>query len=583
MLEIRGKEFYMDGEKINIYSGVIHYFRVHQDHWEDRLRKLKAAGFNTVETYMCWNLHEPKKGEFCFDGMLDFVRFVATAQELGLYIIVRPGPYICAEWDLGGLPPWLLADENLRFRCCDETYLAHVADYYKKILPMLTDYQMTRGGKLIAMQVENEYGSYGNDKEYLEFVRKLMADCGVDVLLFTSDGENPFMLSGGSLPDVYKVANFGGEPKRAFPYLETIQPDKPLMCGEFWCGWFDRWGEKHHTRKAKDVKEPIKQFFDYDGNFNVYMFHGGTNFNFWAGANFYDKYCPTTTSYDYDALLNEYGDYTEKYHVFREAIHKKLGKPMAELPPAPKLQSIGKIKLTQSAALLENLQNIGEYHRSAYPHYMEHYGQNFGMILYHTEIKGHYEALTLTGDDVHDIAYVYINGKFAGKYDRSALKKKSPKESFSFDVPAFQESCTIDILVEGMGRINYGEHMYDRKGVGMVRLGQQLIFGWDVYCLPLDKLDALDFSAGAAKYPMFLKGTFQATSRDDCFVDIRGFKKGCVYVNGFNLGRYWDIGPQKTLYLPGPLLKTDGENEIIVLEQEGCTVQEIGIIDKHML
>lgn len=588
MIEMKNGAFYENGEKINIYSGAIHYFRTMPEYWEDRLTKLKLAGFNTVETYVCWNLHEPKKGEFCFDGLLDIVKFIETAQRLGLYAIVRPGPYICAEWDFGGFPAWLLKDKNIRLRCCDEDYLRHVSDFYKTLLPLLTPLQQTNGGNIIAMQIENEYGSYGNDKDYLEFIKNLMTSCGVDVLIFTSDGDNSNMLSGGSLPDVYKVINFSKNPIKSFSYLDTIQPDKPRMCGEFWCGWFDHWGGKHSTRPLESIEDGLNEFFELDASINFYMFHGGTNFGFWAGANYHDKYYPTITSYDYDALLNEYGGYTEKYHLVREALHKKQNLEMKSLPAEPVLQKIGTIPLTQGAPLLENIKNIGTHFKDVVPHSMEHYDQNFGYILYHTDLKGEYDNSTLTIEDIHDIAYVYINGSLAGKYDRrKAPKEKNgvPAQSIAVELPAFKGSLSIDILVEAMGRVNYGKHLYDRKGISNVRLHQQIIFGWDIYTLPLDELSGLKFSemAQEKEFPLFMKGTFKANSKDDCYVDMRSFTKGCVFVNGFNLGRYWKIGPQQSLYIPGVLLKTDEENEIIVFEQEGTKKQEIKIIDKQLL
>lgn len=588
MVEIKNGAFFANGEKINIYSGAIHYFRTLPEYWEDRLTKLKLAGFNTVETYVCWNLHEPKKGEFSFEGLLDIVEFVKTAQRLGLYAIVRPGPYICAEWDFGGFPAWLLKDENIRLRCCDEAYLGHVRDFYQALLPLLTPLQITRGGNIIAMQVENEYGSYANDKKYLAYLKDLMVSCGVDVLLFTSDGESKTMLSGGTLPELYKVINFSRNPKENFQYLDSIQPDKPRMCGEFWCGWFDHWGGGHNTREPQSVKNVLDEFLELDASINFYMFHGGTNFNFWAGANYHEHYAPTITSYDYDALLNEHGGYTEKYHLVREALHKKQNLPLLPLPGEPSLQKLGPIALTEAAPLFENIKHIGTHFEDAVPHYMEHYGQNFGYILYHTDMKGDYSPSTLTIEDIHDIAYIYINGEFKGKYDRrkaAKAKKSLPAQSFAVELPEFSGTCSVDILVEGMGRVNYGLKLYDRKGVGRVRLWQQIVCGWDVYTLPMEDLQSLVFSGSQQRhdFPLFLKGSFCTSSNADCYVDMRGFTKGCVFVNGFHLGRYWSVGPQRSLYLPGALLKTDGENEIIVFEQEGCKKHEIKLIDKQLL
>lgn len=595
MFEIKDKKFLMDGKPINIYSGAIHYFRTLPEYWEDRLTKLKLAGFNTVETYVCWNLHEPKPGEFCFEGMLDIERFVKTAERVGLYCIVRPGPYICAEWDFGGLPAWLLKDKNMQIRCNYPDYTACVERFYRELLSRLAPLQMTKGGNIIAMQVENEYGSYGNDKEYLAFIEKLMRDCGIDCELFTSDSNWKNMLSGGSLPHIYKVLNFGSKAKTAFNCLKDFPNDGPNMCGEFWCGWFDHWRDKHHTRNAADVAKEVKDFLDIDANFNFYMFHGGTNFGFTAGANFTPgcPYEPTVTSYDYCALLNEWGDYTPAYHEVRKLLCEKQGIEMGELPPSPELQSIGKVKLTEGASLFENLDNIGEKHRSAVPEGMEYYGQNFGMIYYETVLSGKYDMSPVSIKDVHDFGYVYFDGKQKAFIDRTkytvpnkfSLKnlilKKSPEDN-SLMMKALDGDRKIGVLVDTMGRVNYGARMLDRKGISDIYIGNQRQMGFDVWTLPLDNLENLKY---ADKYdknePVFLKGTFKTDSKADCFVHLDGFEKGYVFVNGFNLGRFWAVGPQKSLYLPGALLKE--ENEIIVLSLNGFSTPEVSILDTHNL
>lgn len=595
MFEIKDKKFLMDGKPINIYSGAMHYFRILPEYWEDRLTKLKLAGFNTVETYVCWNLHEPKPGEFCFEGMLDIERFVKTAEKVGLYCIVRPGPYICAEWDFGGLPAWLLKDKNMQIRCNYPDYTACVERFYRELLSRLAPLQMTKGGNIIAMQVENEYGSYGNDKEYLAFIEKLMRDCGIDCELFTSDSNWKNTLSGGSLPHIYKVLNFGSKAKTAFNCLKDFPNDGPNMCGEFWCGWFDHWRDKHHTRNAADIAKEVKDFLDIDANFNFYMFHGGTNFGFTAGANFTPgcPYEPTVTSYDYCALLNEWGDYTPAYHEVRKLLCEKQGIEMGELPPSPELQSIGKVKLTEGASLFENLDNIGEKHRSAVPEGMEYYGQNFGMIYYETVLSGKYDMSPVSIKDVHDFGYVYFDGKQKAFIDRTkytvpnkfSLKnlilKKSPEDN-SVMMKALDGDRKIGVLVDTMGRVNYGARMLDRKGISDIYIGNQRQMGFDVWTLPLDNLENLKYSDKYDKNePVFLKGTFKTDSKADCFVHLDGFEKGYVFVNGFNLGRFWAVGPQKSLYLPGALLKE--ENEIIVLSLNGFSTPEVSILDTHNL
>lgn len=589
MFEIKDKKFMMDGKQFNIYSGAIHYFRVLPEYWEDRLTKLKLAGFNTVETYVCWNLHEPKPGEFCFEGMLDIVRFVETAKKVGLYCIVRPGPYICAEWDFGGLPAWLLKDKNMQIRCNYPDYLTCVERFYKKLLPMLVPHLETHGGNIIAMQVENEYGSYGNDKKYLRFIEKLMQDCGIDCLYFTSDGNWKNMLSGGSLPDIYKVLNFGSRTKTAFNCFKDFENDGPNMCGEFWCGWFDHWRDRHHTRDAASVGREIKDFLDIDASFNFYMFHGGTNFGFNAGANYSAKYDPTITSYDYCALLNEWGDYTPAYHEVRKILCEKQGIEMNELPPSPALQNIGKVKLTEFASLFDNLDNISEKHYVPVPESMEYFGQNFGLIYYETVLSGKYDISQLDIRDVHDFGYVYFDGKLKRIIDRTEYTSKKAgikalfgkKSNGKILMPALNGERKIGVLVDIMGRVNYGDKMIDRKGITDIYVGAQRNMDYDVYTMPLDNLDKLNFKASSDSLPVFMKGEFKADSKADCFVHLDGFKKGYVWVNGFNLGRYWEVGPQKSLYLPGVLLKD--KNEIIVLEMEGYSNPSVSILDKHNL
>lgn len=591
MLEIKDGAFYMDGKPFHIYSGAMHYFRIPCEYWEDRLQKLKAAGFNTVETYVAWNVHQPKEeAKFDFEGQNDLIGFIKTAQKVGLYVIVRPGPYICAEWEFGGFPAWLLKYEDIQLRCYNERYLGFVKQYFDVLLPMLAKEQITCGGPIIAMQVENEYGSYGRDKKYLRYLRDLMRADGIDVLLFTSDGESRYHLSGGGIDEEFKVVNFGSYPKDGLRELKIVQPDKPLMCGEMWCGWFDHFRDKHHHSNdvytTKVNRRIIDEFFDENANFNFYMFHGGTNFGYMAGANYDHVYQPTTTSYDYDAPLNEYGDYTKKYFVMRDALCRLQGIAPPQLPPRPQTQSIGRVALTQSASFAEHIKQNAEKHTDHIPHYMEYYGQNYGMILYHTEIEGNYPDTQIAAGGVHDIAYVYVNGKFVGRYDRSRpLTKKQKKtgmdapESFSFPIPAFNGKITVDILVEGMGRINFAKRIHDRKGLAFVMLGEQYTYDFDVYTIPLDTYGNLSFADGTnGTCPAYFRGAFRADSQADCFVDVRNFKKGYVFVNGKNLGRYWDVGPQRTLYLPGVWLKE--ENEIVVFEQEGFAKPEIQIVDK---
>ena len=581
-LFVKDGRFQLDGCDFHIYSGAMHYFRIPQAYWRDRLLKLKLAGFNTVETYVCWNLHEPTPGKFDFSGMLDIEKYIQTAAELGLYVIVRPGPYICAEWDFGGLPAWLLKDKNMRLRCFYRPYLDAVERFFRVLFEKLKPYLSTNGGPILAMQIENEYGSYGNDKKYLSYLKELYERLGIDVLLFTSDGNNDTMLSGGTIPGVLKTFNFGSGSRTAFLFLKKYAEKLPKMCMEFWCGWFDYWGGKHHTRSAEQTAFEIRGFLEQDASFNIYMFHGGTNFGFTSGSNYHKTFQPTVTSYDYCALLDEHGGYTSAYHKVRELLLKKQGITPQPLPQEIPCQHIGTVALQETAPLFANLENIAEKHESPIPESMEYYGQNFGLIYYKTVIRGRYPHTTYRVADVHDRAFVYVNGRKTAAIDRILENKKKlfrPLYSDAFDVPAFDGECEIGVLVDTLGRVNYGPKMYDRKGISSIFSSTHALMDYVVYTIPLDNLDRLDWSKPAGSGPLFLRGHFDADPGKDTFVNVSGFTKGAVWVNGFNLGRFWNIGPSKTLYLPAPLLKEKG-NELIVLEMEDTGARDLVLTDK---
>ncbi|MEH6994968.1 beta-galactosidase [Neobacillus drentensis] len=559
---IEGKQFINDGKPISIISGAVHYFRIVPEYWKDRLLKLKACGFNTVETYIAWNVHEPKPGKFSFEGMADVVRFIETAAELGLFVIVRPSPYICAEWEFGGLPSWLLEDSRMRLRCYHEPFLEKIDAYYDVLLPKLKPLLCTNGGPIIAMQIENEYGSYGNDQKYLNYIKDSMISRGIDVLLFTSDGPEDFMLQGGMIPGVLETVNFGSRPKEAFAKLAEYQPDKPLMCMEYWNGWFDHWGEQHHTRDAADVVQVLDQMLENNASVNFFMFHGGTNFGFFNGANHNETYEPTITSYDYDVLLNEAGDPTDKYYAVREVISKYIDLEPLQLPEPIKKKSFGHVNMSQQALLFESLHQLSSPVQRACPETMEQLGQDYGFILYKTRISGPREDAQLVLQEVHDRALVFLNDEYIGVVER--WNKNDP---LILSIP--EEGAMLSILVENMGRVNYGPKLKDVKGITEgVRLGTQFLFDWTIYSLPLDDLSKLKFQSVQMldhKEPVFYNGVFNVEETADTFLSLEGWTKGVAYINGFNLGRYWEIGPQKTLYIPAPLLK-NGENEIIIFE-----------------
>lgn len=581
-LGVQSDNFLLEGKETKIYSGAVHYFRSLPEQWEDILQKLKLAGFNTVETYMCWNLHEPEPGKFCFEGNLDICRFLDIAKRLGLYAILRPGPYICAEWDMGGLPAWLLKDKNMRIRCMHEPYLEHVKRYLTKTMELLDAYQLSNGGNVIAMQIENEYGHYGSDHTYLRYLKELMESLGCKELLFTSDGKNKVALAGGTLPDVFKTLNFGSGAKHAFQTLEHVPHSGPNMCMEFWCGWFDSWGKKHHTRKPEDVIKEIRDFLDMGASFNMYMFHGGTNFGFMAGANHIIHFTPTTTSYDYHAVLTESGDYTPVYHQLRKVMLEHQGLKETPLPPSPTYIHVGPVELTEYASLLDQLPAIGTHHQSPMPESMEYYGQSRGYIHYRTSIDGDWGNAMLLLQDLHDYCYVFRNGIF--------VKKVTPKK---FKLVHLLTDCegvwlkdlkqgeTLDLFVDAMGHVNFGDRIVERKGISDVRLIGKMqtrsLMNFDVYTLPMDDLSNLTFDQEKTSLPGFLKGSFETEKPGHCYVKLTGFTKGCVWINGFHLGRYWNIGPQQTLYVPESILKQ--KNEIIVFEQESYKVPSVEIIN----
>ncbi|WP_053376415.1 glycoside hydrolase family 35 protein [Paenibacillus sp. FJAT-27812] len=571
-----GSTFYYNDQPIRLLSGAIHYFRTVPEYWEDRLLKLKACGFNAVETYVPWNLHEPKKGQFYFEGMADLVRFIELAGELELHVIVRPSPYICAEWEFGGLPSWLLADSDMRLRCYYKPFLDHVDAYYDVLLPKLKPLLCTNGGPIIAMQIENEYGSYGNDKRYLTHQKESMIARGVDVLLFTSDGPEDAMLQGGMIDGVLATVNFGSRAVEAFDKLKQYQPDAPLMCMEYWNGWFDHWGEEHHTRPADDVAYVLDEMLSLHASVNFYMFHGGTNFGFYNGANGHTKesYEPTVTSYDYDALLNESGEPTAKYYAVRDVISKYVELGPCELPAPIAKKAYGRVAMTGQASLTANLDRMSTPIHTAFPETMEKLGQDYGFVHYRTFISGPRPKEELFLQELHDRAQVFLNGQPAAILDRVHADVK-----LEFEVPA--DGVELTILVENAGRVNYGPYMKDRKGITEgVRYGRQFLSDWTTHTLPLKDLSSLEFGGlFEQEEPSFYRGNVTVDEPCDTFLSLEGWTKGVVFINGFNLGRYWNMGPQKTLYVPGPILR-QGDNEIVIFELHGAADKAVTFLDQ---
>ena len=563
--------FLIDGKPFRIVSGAMHYFRIPRAYWRDRLIKLKECGFNTVETYVCWNLHEEREGFFDFSGDLDISEYISIAASLGLYVILRPGPYICAEWDAGGLPSWLLTYKNMALRCADELYLKKVRCFFSALFDEVRDHLITNGGNVIMVQIENEYGSYGNDKLYLQSIADIYRECGVDCLLFTSDGTCSWMLGGGTLDKYLCVANFGSDPEENFKELKKFRPDQPLMCGEFWCGGFDHWHEPHYTRDPHEMAETFDRILSLGASVNMYMFHGGTNFGFTNGANFDGIYRPTVTSYDYSSPLSECGDLTPAYFEVRSVIEKHFGKLPALTVKNTEKAAYGKVKLTESASVLEYCQIIKPI-RAQNALFQEDLGQSFGFTLYSTTVAGQLYDLPLCFETLHDRASVYINGILTGTVERD--RQNDPIRLTVHD----GEIVKLDILVENMGRINYGPRLADRKGIAGIRFGQQYHFGWDHRILEMKNLSDVQYQPhnGPFTGARFLRGNFCIDGEPkDTFVRLDDFHHGFVSVNGVNIGRYYtDAGPQKTLYCPAPFLKR-GDNEIVVFETDGSDTDEI--------
>ncbi len=567
--------FYLDGKEYKIISGAIHYFRTMPEYWEDRLLKLKAMGANTVETYVPWNMHEPKKGEFHFEGILDLMGFIKLADSVGLKVIVRPSPYICAEWEFGGLPAWLLKEDGMRLRVSYEPFLKHMKEYYDVLIPMLVPYQVNNGGPIILMQVENEYGYYANDKAYMEYMKNLMVERGVVVPLVTSDGPYPENLNGGVLKGVLPTGNFGSRTDERFNDLKPYTNGGPLMCTEFWVGWFDHWGNGGHMRG--NLEESVK---DLDrmlelGHVNIYMFEGGTNFGFMNGSNYYNELTPDVTSYDYDALLTEDGQITEKYRRYKEVIAKYTDIPEVELKEI-KRKAYGELKVAEKTSLFSVLDDLSTPVFSPYTQCMEKLDQSYGYILYRSKLNTENNINKLKLWSANDRANIFVDKKpVVTLYDRQLL------EEHSLDVH-FEKGADMDILVENMGRVNFGPRMeLQRKGIDhCVQINGHMHNNWEHYTLPLDNIDKIDFSKEYMEgTPSFYKFNFNVEEKGDTFLDFEGWGKGCVFVNGFNIGRFWEIGPQKRLYIPAPLLK-EGNNEIVVFETDGKVRDTITLKDE---
>ncbi len=600
-LEILKDNLLLDGKPFYLASGDMHYFRIFKGGWRKRLELMKDFGLSAVQTYVPWNLHEPEEGVFDFSGRLDLAAFLKLADETGLKVMLRPAPFICSEWDFGGLPYWLLKSRDAEVRCMDKAYIKALDDYYRRLCKEFIPFLSTRGGPVIAVAVENEYGGYGNDKAYLKHIKDFLSENGVDVPFYTTDGR--YALKYGTLPGVWEGINYRLESKVAIDHLRAFQPDMPAFVGEYWSGRAQHWDETFFHRDVEPVAEAYKVALNEGAYVNFYMFAGGTNFGFMNGANHgfaftrkpdsYEKYIPMTTSYDTDALISENGVPTEKYYACRAVLDAYLGKPVRETPPGVlkrsemcgyEAQEIKNVAVTEYAPLFDNLEELA---RTAAPvesvtlKTMEELSQDYGFILYSTFLDGPSigvpQKLSIFG--LHDRATVYLDGVYIGRY----MRDRKDEKQISLIVP--DKGARLDILVENCGRINGGMLLKDRKGITeCVKLGIVMLYNWTIRPIPMRDMSVLEFKdisvlrrqaeVNPAEslilklpggQPAFYRGKFEAKAGIDTFLRMDGWKKGVAWVNGFNLGRYWETGPQETLYVPGGLLK-EGVNEIVVFE-----------------
>jgi beta-galactosidase len=579
-------DFLLDGQRFQIRCGEIHAARVPREYWRHRLQMCKAMGLNTVCAYLFWNMVEPRPGEFNWSGQADIAEFCRIAQEEGLWVILRPGPYACAEWEMGGLPWWLLKYDDIKRRTRDPRYLDAAKRYLKEVGRVLGPLQITHGGPILMVQVENEYGFYGKDAEYMGELRQAMIDAGFDVPLFACNP--PYALKNGYRKDLFPVVNFGSDPAAGFKALREILPQGPLMCGEFYPGWFDTWGSPHHLGKTDQYLKDLEYMLKEGASFSIYMAHGGTSFGFWSGAD--RPFKPDTSSYDYDAPITEAGWTTDKFFKTRELFRKYLlpGETIPEPPAKNLVISIPPVEVKEFAPLL----SIAPWSETGEFRSMEHYDQGFGCILYSAELPAGPPA-TLVASSVHDIGQVFLNARRQGYLDRRS-------GNYKVKLPERKESSMLWILVEAMGRVNFGAEVHDRKGLqGPLELiapdgSRTPVKEGGTRNFPLDDkmLKALQFHsplelntnslAFIQAIPAFYRATVNIEKPGDTWLDMRPWGKGYAWVNGHNLGRYWNIGPQQTMYVPGCWLKK-GANEIIILDLLGPEKPVIAALDHPIL
>lgn len=593
-LSIEKEGLFLNEKPFFLASGDMHYFRFfNKEGWRRRLQLMKDFGLSAVQTYVPWNLHEPEKGEFHFEGNLDLAAFLQLCQEIGLYVMLRPSVYICSEWEFGGMPYWLKKEKNLCPRTSDPRFMAHMRSYYERLSKEFVPYLSTNGGPVIAVAVENEYGSFGDDAAYLQATGDLLQELGVDVPLFTAGGWEPMKLKNGGNPAYWNALDLHLLTPEAKASIDAYQPDKPIYIAECWGGRSQQWGGHLKRQTPEAVAEKYKNVMEAGAYVNLYMFCGGTNFGFMNGAlvgrygadipGATNRYIPFCTSYDVDAPVSEAGVVSRKYMLCSRVLKTYLethgfaeqAAAIREPQQNLKFQSIRDVKLTESCDLLENVERLAvKACSSALPLTFEDMDQAYGYMLYSSFIRytdDQQRVLNIQG--IHDRAIVFGNGHYLGTCMRD--REFAP---IAFTVPA--EGLKLDILVENMGRVNYGNAMlHEYKGITeyvKVELVQPngTIYPWNYtfksnwinYSLPMKDLSSLDYTKPAQQdRPAFFKGAFRAVPGVDTYLSTKGWDKGVVWINGFNLGRYWKVGPQETLYVPGELLQENNTIEIFEL------------------
>lgn len=556
--------FLLDGKPFQMISGEMHCARIPKEYWQDRMKMAKAMGLNTIGTYVFWNAHEPSPGKYDFSGNNNIAEFIKAAQEEGLWVVLRPSPYVCAEWEFGGYPWWLLKDSTVKVRSRDVKFVAAYRKYIHELAKQLVPLLVTHGGNIIMVQLENEYGSYDNDKEYLALNRDLFREAGFDGILFTCDGADKMV--NGYLPGYLPAVNGLEDPPEVKKLINKYHEGKgPYYIAEWYPGWFDDWGRAHSKGNADKEAEKLDKILEAGISVNMYMFHGGTTRDFMNGANMnnHQPYAPQTSSYDYDAPLDEAGNPTEKYFKFREIIAKHLGSGVV-LPSLPEHKNAVAIDTIRFTEYAEAFDNLPEPVVSKTPLCFEDLNQAYGFVLYRSVIKAGKPGY-LKSDGLRDYAIIYTNGKQVATLDRR-LRQDSV---WLADIPP---NATLDIWVENNGRINYGPYLIDnRKGiVKPVTLNGTILEDWKMYGFPFENTNTITFKKPAGNnagvQPAFYKGYFTLSETSDTYLDMRSFGKGFVFLNEYNLGKYWQIGPQQTIYIPSGWLKK-GKNEIVVFDE----------------